>query len=102
MATVLVVGATRWLGLEFARQYAADGARVIGTFRRPQDAEALRALGARALPLDALDPDSIGALGPQLDGQPGHQRLPVMEPVVMLARHRPLPPNRRVRKSLTD
>jgi NAD(P)-dependent dehydrogenase (short-subunit alcohol dehydrogenase family) len=70
MATVLVVGATRGIGLEFARQYAADGARVIATFRRPQDADALRSLGARALPLDALDPDSIAALGQQLDGQP--------------------------------
>jgi NAD(P)-dependent dehydrogenase (short-subunit alcohol dehydrogenase family) len=70
MPTVLVVGATRGIGLEFARQYAADGARVLATFRRPQDADALRALGAKALPLDALDPDSIVALGRQLDGQP--------------------------------
>jgi NAD(P)-dependent dehydrogenase (short-subunit alcohol dehydrogenase family) len=70
MPTVLVVGATRGIGFEFARQYAADGARVIGTFRRPQDADGLRALGARPVRLDALDPDSIGALGQQLDGQP--------------------------------
>ncbi len=70
MPTVLVVGATRGIGLEFARQYAADGARVIATYRRPQDADSLRALGARPLPLDALDPDSIAALGQQLDRQP--------------------------------
>ena len=70
MATVLVAGATRGIGLEFTRQYAADGARVIATFRHPQDAEGLRALGARALALDALDPDSIAALAPHLDGQP--------------------------------
>jgi NAD(P)-dependent dehydrogenase (short-subunit alcohol dehydrogenase family) len=70
MASVLIVGATRGIGLEFARQYVADGARVIATFRRPQDDEKLRALGAKALPLDALDPDSIAAFGQQLDGQP--------------------------------
>jgi len=70
MATVLVAGATRGIGREFARQYAADGARVIATFRRTQDADGLRALGARALPLDALHPDSIAELGQQLDGQP--------------------------------
>lgn len=70
MPTVLVVGATRGIGLEFARQYVADGARVIATFRPPSDGHTLRALGARALPLDALEPDSIGALGQQLDGQP--------------------------------
>jgi NAD(P)-dependent dehydrogenase (short-subunit alcohol dehydrogenase family) len=67
---VLVIGATRGIGREFVRQYAAEGARVIGTYRHPEDADSLRALGARALPLDALDPDSIAALGQPLDGQP--------------------------------
>jgi len=70
MATVLIVGATRGIGREFARQYAADGARIIATYRKPQDAAALRDLGARALPLDALDPDAAAKLGQQLDGQP--------------------------------
>jgi NAD(P)-dependent dehydrogenase (short-subunit alcohol dehydrogenase family) len=70
MPTVLVIGATRGIGREFVRQYAAEGARVIGTYRHPEDADSLRALGARALPLDALDPDSIAALGQPLDGQP--------------------------------
>lgn len=70
MATVLVVGATRGIGREFARQYASAGDRVLATFRHPQDADALRSLGARALPLDVLDPDSIAALGQQLDSQP--------------------------------
>ena len=42
MSTVLVAGASRGLGLEFARQYAADGWRVIATARQPEKAEALR------------------------------------------------------------
>ena len=32
---VLITGANRGLGLEFARQYAAAGWTVIGTARRP-------------------------------------------------------------------
>ncbi|MFN3566661.1 MAG: SDR family NAD(P)-dependent oxidoreductase, partial [Burkholderiaceae bacterium] len=48
MSTVLVVGASRGIGHEFARQYAADGARVIATHRKPHDAQRLRALGADA------------------------------------------------------
>lgn len=35
MPTVLITGANRGLGLEFAKQYAADGWTVIGTCRNP-------------------------------------------------------------------
>ena len=35
--TVLITGANRGLGLEFARQYAAAGWTVIGTARKPND-----------------------------------------------------------------
>lgn len=40
-ATVLITGANRGLGLEFARQYAALGWNVIATCRRPRAAEEL-------------------------------------------------------------
>jgi len=42
MPTVLVTGANRGLGLEFARQYAADGWRVLATCRRPTAAAELK------------------------------------------------------------
>ena len=70
MATALVIGASRGIGIELARQYAADGARVIATHRRPDDAARLRGLGARPLALDVLDPAAIAGLGAQLDGEP--------------------------------
>jgi len=69
MPTVLIVGASRGIGLEFARQYAADGARVIGTHRKPQDAPRLRALGVRPLALDVLDAGALAGLGAQLEGE---------------------------------
>jgi short-subunit dehydrogenase len=47
--TVLVIGASRGIGLEFARQYAADGARVIGTARSDEGLEAVRGAMASAL-----------------------------------------------------
>lgn len=44
MATVLVTGCDRGLGLEFARQYAADGHRVIATCLDPASASETAAI----------------------------------------------------------
>jgi NAD(P)-dependent dehydrogenase (short-subunit alcohol dehydrogenase family) len=69
MPTVLVIGASRGIGLEFVRQYAADGARVIATHRQPDDGVRLRALGARPLALDVLDTGALAGFGAQLEGE---------------------------------
>jgi len=42
MPTVLITGANRGLGLEFARQYSADSWDVIGTARQPGNAAELK------------------------------------------------------------
>lgn len=57
MPTVLITGANRGLGIEFARQYAARGWTVIATCRDTDGAVELRALGRahRALRIAALD-----------------------------------------------
>jgi NAD(P)-dependent dehydrogenase (short-subunit alcohol dehydrogenase family) len=61
MPTVLITGASRGLGLEFARQYAGAGWRVIATCRAPEKADALRVVAAAAEgrvaiePLDVID-----------------------------------------------
>jgi NAD(P)-dependent dehydrogenase (short-subunit alcohol dehydrogenase family) len=70
--SVLISGANRGLGLEFARQYAADGWVVHGTARNPAAAEALSALGRRVNvhQLDITDPESIAALTTRLAGEP--------------------------------
>lgn len=47
MKTVLVTGANRGLGLEFAKQYLEQGCRVIATVRDPGKADALQALHKR-------------------------------------------------------
>ncbi|HTO81439.1 MAG TPA: SDR family oxidoreductase [Methylomirabilota bacterium] len=44
MPTVLITGANRGIGLEFARQYAADGWRVLAACRRPAAAPELKAI----------------------------------------------------------
>jgi NAD(P)-dependent dehydrogenase (short-subunit alcohol dehydrogenase family) len=68
MPTVLVTGAARGLGLEFAKQYAADGWRVIATVRDPKKAGALQALGAgvTAHRLDVRDFKGTAELGREL------------------------------------
>ena len=69
MNTVLLLGASRGIGLELARQYAASGDRVIATARTPEGLARLAALGVQALRLDVTEPASVGALAGQLDGQ---------------------------------
>jgi len=56
MSTVLITGANRGLGLEFARQYAADGWEVIATSRNPDKGEELQQLQKNnKVSLQALD-----------------------------------------------
>ena len=74
MRTVLVTGANRGLGLEFCRQYAVAGWRVIAACRQPESAEALRALavqhGNLAIEtLDVADFAQIDALAGKLNGE---------------------------------
>lgn len=47
MKTVLITGSNRGIGLEFVRQYAADGWRIIACARQPEKAEALQQLLAQ-------------------------------------------------------
>ena len=47
MKTALITGANRGIGLEFAKQYAADGWRVLACSRHPEKSDALNKLAAR-------------------------------------------------------
>jgi len=69
MATVLILGASRGIGLEFVRQYRAAGDRVIATARTSDGLQALEALGAQTLKLDVADPASISRLAWSLDAE---------------------------------
>ncbi|KQR79612.1 short-chain dehydrogenase [Burkholderia sp. Leaf177] len=69
MKTVLIVGASRGLGHEFARQYCRDGWRVLATARDAASISGLEAMGAKTFSLDTTQPDQIAALGWQLDGE---------------------------------
>jgi len=64
--TILITGAGRGLGLELARQYAADGWRVIGTVREGD----LKAIGAESLKVDVTDFAAVKALAAKLKGEP--------------------------------
>lgn len=75
MATVLITGANRGLGLEFTRQYAALGWEVIACARRPEAATALMTLardsGGRVVveQLDVADHASVDAAARRLEGR---------------------------------
>ena len=65
MPTVLITGANRGIGLEFARQYSGDGWNVIATVR--EHSPELDALGVRIETLDMRDLDAVAIFGERLD-----------------------------------
>ena len=74
MPTILITGTNRGLGLEAARQYAADGWTVHACCRNPDDAADLKAIagangGVTIHKLDVEDFGAIGALAKSLEGE---------------------------------
>jgi NAD(P)-dependent dehydrogenase (short-subunit alcohol dehydrogenase family) len=74
MSRVLITGTNRGLGLEFARQYAAEGWDVIATARNPTQGKELERLAKnKNLSVHALDvasDESVKELAGTLDGKP--------------------------------
>lgn len=71
MKTILITGANRGLGLEFARQFLARGDKVIACCRAPNEAVELQALnndGLEILPLDVSNEEAIQSLPGRLSG----------------------------------
>lgn len=73
MSRVLITGASRGIGLEFARQYAAAGWDVVATCRDPSSARELAALAGRfprlrVERLDVTDHAAIDELATRLRG----------------------------------
>jgi NAD(P)-dependent dehydrogenase (short-subunit alcohol dehydrogenase family) len=69
---VLVTGANRGLGLEFAKQFCDAGWTVFATAREPDQALELEKLGERVhvVPLDVTSAASVAALAQSLAKQP--------------------------------
>lgn len=69
MATILIIGASRGIGLELVRQYTEAGERVIATARDDAGRSRLQALGAQVLTVDVANPASVSGLAWLLDGE---------------------------------
>ena len=65
MPTVLITGANRGIGLEFARQYASDDWNVIATAR--QSSPELDSLGVRVEQLDLADVEAVAGFAARVD-----------------------------------
>lgn len=76
MASIVVTGANRGIGLEFVRQFAQAGRAVIAGCRSPDTATDLADIARRApdavrvLPLDVTDEASVAAFAEAIDGAP--------------------------------
>ncbi len=71
MTSVLITGSNRGLGLEWVRQYAAEGWKVYATCRHPLAARELQELASREknirlYRLDVTNPEEVNALAVDL------------------------------------
>jgi NAD(P)-dependent dehydrogenase (short-subunit alcohol dehydrogenase family) len=65
MPTVLITGANRGIGLEFARQYSADGWEVVASVR--EHSPELDSLNVRVEQLDMRNVDAVASFAERLD-----------------------------------
>jgi len=72
MATIVITGCDTGLGVEFARQYAAEGHKVYATCLAPETAQETRAIAGdvEVLKLDMTDHAGIAAFAASLGGRP--------------------------------
>lgn len=75
MPSIFVTGSNRGIGLEWVRQYAAEGWRVFATCRHPAEARELQDIAAEHPPvrihrLDVTAPEDIRAIAWEMEGEP--------------------------------
>ncbi len=68
MATVLITGAARGLGLEFTRLYAARGWKVLACGRKPDALEGIKG-NVHFHALEVTDYEAVKALARELEGE---------------------------------
>lgn len=68
MLSVAIIGASRGIGLEFVRQYRAEGCTVHASARQEKDLQALRELDATAYCADVTDEASLQAMAEAITG----------------------------------
>lgn len=69
MPAVLIIGASRGIGLALATEYHRAGWKVFASARAPADLEKLAKLGVESFPCDVCNLNDIAALGWRFDGQ---------------------------------
>jgi NAD(P)-dependent dehydrogenase (short-subunit alcohol dehydrogenase family) len=69
MKRILIVGASRGIGLEFVRQYRAAGDTVVATARSDEGITRIEASGARALKLDVASSVDASGLAWPMQGE---------------------------------
>jgi len=68
MPTILILGASRGLGLEFVRQYAAAGWRVLATVRDPLKGRPVSEAGGEVYVCDVADTAAVARLAAATKG----------------------------------